>query len=231
MTLHVLRRPFSLDPLMGEAKRRMQRRRKAMVIVVLLLAGGIVGTVLALRSPSPSPSPPGYGDASHSGGWTLARFPSFGVSFRYPRMWNRMDCRSDSSFTMSITYLASVPLGSCPTTSAAIRNLDASGVLVWWWNYGFPGRTQRISNFTGQEIEVGGRPARIAVSSPQVVGAGWVPSMCAQIGADRLVDVAIQRPASASGNWLMMSSCLRGPRVASGEATIRQILATVRFTR
>lgn len=45
--------PFSLDPLIAEAKRRMRRRRLATVAVVLLLAGGIAGAVAALGNQSP----------------------------------------------------------------------------------------------------------------------------------------------------------------------------------
>jgi hypothetical protein len=51
MTLHVLRLPFSLDPLMAEAKRRARQRRLLVAVVaIVLLGGGAAGTAVALRS-------------------------------------------------------------------------------------------------------------------------------------------------------------------------------------
>jgi len=47
--------PFSLDPLIAEAKRRMRRRRLATAAVVLLVSGGVVGGGAALRSQSAAP--------------------------------------------------------------------------------------------------------------------------------------------------------------------------------
>lgn len=46
------RRPFALNPLIREAKRRMRRRRVLVAVVVVALAGAAVGTALALRGPS-----------------------------------------------------------------------------------------------------------------------------------------------------------------------------------
>jgi hypothetical protein len=52
MALHVPRLPFSLDPLLAEAKRRMRRRRVLVAIVSVGFAGASVGATLALRAPS-----------------------------------------------------------------------------------------------------------------------------------------------------------------------------------
>jgi hypothetical protein len=56
MTLHVLRLPFSLDPLIAEAKRRARQRRALLAAMLVLLAGGTAGAVISLRSLSPGPS-------------------------------------------------------------------------------------------------------------------------------------------------------------------------------
>ncbi|HJQ74591.1 MAG TPA: hypothetical protein VJ814_06880 [Gaiellaceae bacterium] len=60
MTLHVPRLPFSLDPLIAEAKRRM-RRRRLLVVTVALAALTLAGSVVATRSPGGpgSAGPPG----------------------------------------------------------------------------------------------------------------------------------------------------------------------------
>jgi hypothetical protein len=49
MTLRVPRLPFSVDPLIAEARRRARQRRLVLALVALALAGGAVGTALALR--------------------------------------------------------------------------------------------------------------------------------------------------------------------------------------
>jgi hypothetical protein len=51
MTQHVPRLPFSLDPLIAEAKRRMRRRRVVVAALAVVLAAGVAGVVLALRGP------------------------------------------------------------------------------------------------------------------------------------------------------------------------------------
>ena len=165
-------------------------------------------------------------------GLVRASFPAYPVSFRYPAAWNRIDCpKQESSFTMTITYLTTARPGSCPSSGAPVQTLDRGGVLVWWWNFGFPGTTDRITNFSGRGV-TGGRPARIALSSSHEAGKAWVPTpMCAQLGAHRLLNVAIERPAPADANWMMVSACLRGPNVAASEAAVRRMLATVRFRK
>jgi hypothetical protein len=51
MTNHAARRPFSLDPLMAEAKRRARQRRLLVAGALALIVAGVVGVVFASRSP------------------------------------------------------------------------------------------------------------------------------------------------------------------------------------
>jgi hypothetical protein len=59
MTLHVLRLPFALDPLIAEAKRKARRRRLLLTAAALLVIG-ISAAMIALRASagpaSPTPS-------------------------------------------------------------------------------------------------------------------------------------------------------------------------------
>lgn len=55
MTAWGSRLPFSLDPLIAEAKRRMRRRRLAIAAVAFLLVGATFGTAVALNGPSVAP--------------------------------------------------------------------------------------------------------------------------------------------------------------------------------
>ncbi len=67
MTLHIPRLPFTFDPLIAEAKRRMRRRRFPVAVAIVAVAGTAVGLTLTLRSPGSSgqtpvslPSYPGF---------------------------------------------------------------------------------------------------------------------------------------------------------------------------
>lgn len=78
MTLRVPRLPFSLDPLIAEAKRRARRRR--LLLALGVAAGGAVAVNFALQSGAgpggaPSPAAPGgvgSGGAASNGGPVLA---------------------------------------------------------------------------------------------------------------------------------------------------------------
>lgn len=48
MTVHAPRLPFSLDPLMAEAKRRMQKRRVLLGVLAVLIVAGTAGAAVAL---------------------------------------------------------------------------------------------------------------------------------------------------------------------------------------
>jgi hypothetical protein len=52
MTAHIRRLPWSLDPLIAEAKRRMRRRQLLIAAVLVLLAGGTAAGVIAARTPA-----------------------------------------------------------------------------------------------------------------------------------------------------------------------------------
>jgi peptidoglycan hydrolase-like protein with peptidoglycan-binding domain len=56
MTANALRLPFSLDPLIAEAKRRARQRRTLVALALLLLAGLAAGLTYAFRSPGGSPT-------------------------------------------------------------------------------------------------------------------------------------------------------------------------------
>jgi hypothetical protein len=50
MTVHARRVPFSLDPLIVEAKRRARQRRLLLAVFALVMAGGALGAAFAVRS-------------------------------------------------------------------------------------------------------------------------------------------------------------------------------------
>lgn len=56
---HVPRLPFSLDPLIAEAKRRMRRRRLILALLAVVAIGGATGAAIALGSPNRTGAAPG----------------------------------------------------------------------------------------------------------------------------------------------------------------------------
>ena len=97
MTLHLPRLPFAIDPLIGEAKRRMRKRRLLVAVLAVALAGGAVGGTFAVRASN--------GHRVALGGRPTARFA---VSGRAPRgvLVSYADSRSRSRVVES----GSVPL-------------------------------------------------------------------------------------------------------------------------
>lgn len=81
MTNHAARRPFSLDPLMAEAKRRARQRRLLISAALALIAAGVVGGLSASRwSGGPgAASNTAAGAASGSVGLVEAKGPAFPV--------------------------------------------------------------------------------------------------------------------------------------------------------
>jgi hypothetical protein len=58
MTAHAWRLPFSLDPLMAEAKRRARNRRALLAGAVAMLVGGVAAGVIVASAPSFTPTRP-----------------------------------------------------------------------------------------------------------------------------------------------------------------------------
>lgn len=150
-------------------------------------------------------------------GFKTASFPQYPLSFRYPAAWNRRDCPNQvTSFTDTVTYLTTARPGRCRGWSWSVKRLGKDGVLVAWVGFGMPGWT-RITKFAGRDTRIGGRPARIAVTS--------VSSGCQRIGGTRSMAVAIKR--DVPDNWMTTTVCLRGPNVGKSEAAVHQMLSTV----
>jgi peptidoglycan hydrolase-like protein with peptidoglycan-binding domain len=80
MTLQVPRLPFSLDPLMAEAKRRARQRRTLIALGVLGLAGLAGGLPLAFRSPGGGSTNGGLTRIGANAGQPLLRRGSRGVA-------------------------------------------------------------------------------------------------------------------------------------------------------
>lgn len=161
---------------------------------------------------------------------TLASYPSYPFSFRYPSAWSRLDCRQvPTSVALNVTFLTTVkPAPRCTSFGWPRQQLGRNGAFVDWWTFAEPGWS-RIDKFPGHAARIGGEPARIEVASAR---ASRSPSgSCAQVGGTRTIAVVIRRPRLPGPQWMMATACLRGPNVAAGESAVRRILASVSFAR
>jgi len=188
-------------------------------VLLIVLGGAAAGVILSLGTAS-------------ADGRSLARasFPGYQVAFRYPSAWHREDWCWSGTAVFPVTLLTTadaVPPCQEPTALAAgtpfppPQLLGSDGVAVWWASA--DGRA-----LVGVEpnARVGGEPARItarggAHSGVTCVGKG---------AAARVLSAEIRGP-SPSVPRFHVGAVICGPDLASGEADVREMLASVRFTR
>jgi hypothetical protein len=164
---------------------------------------------------------------------TVASYPTFLLSFRYPTAWTRLDCEQmPTAFTSPVTFLTTAtPTPSCTPSGWPKQRLGRDGLFVAWWSFAMPGMGwNNITKFAGRDAYVGGEHARVAVTTSRVLTPPPGGGSCLQVGAERAVTMTVGRP-GMPGQWMRMTACLRGPDFGSEETTIQQLLATVRFAK
>lgn len=171
------------------------------------------------------------GCASSRRGLATASFASYHLSFRYPARWHRFNCAASSGgagFSSSITYVSTLdaapPCGvhGWPDT----KQLGADGVIASWSLLGTPGVTVR--SWRGQATSLGGRPAHVA-TIPRGPTQPWREFQCGTIGGQETMTAAVSQ--GSKSRLLIVIACLRGPNLAAGRASIRQMLHTIKFTK
>ena len=233
MTLPARRLPFALDPLIGEAKRRARQRRVLGALGVLLVAGLAVGLTLALRSPGGRPS----------GGPATARYPQEGVSFRYPSgLLSVKQCGSFGSGTTGVVApIALLTTGQTSTTCPSARAIPAvwpplgrlgtSGVRILLVSVeGWPSAYR--PNWHGR---LGTWRTAYHTESPKSH-----PTWGCPLGVQHETrSVAIRRSdrpgmlprRGLPAEVVAVDALICGPHFATGRATFRQIVGSIRFTR
>jgi hypothetical protein len=223
MTLRAPRFPFSLDPLIAEAKRRARQRRMLIALGVLLVAGLAAGVTFVFRSPG--------GGSPSGGGLTTASYSQWGVSLRYPAAWTRLDCTTwpAGSLVNPISLLTSArPAPTCPSAATMEfpppERLGADGAVV------FLGHGFALSFKPNASID--GRPALIrprTVGSAMYVGASSLKAVPCPAGARREYRAAyIKRPGHPN-DMFTVAALICGPHFATGDAAVSKLLASMRF--
>jgi len=167
-------------------------------------------------------------------GLATARFPGYHLSFRYPSAWQRKDWCWSGEHLSPITLLTTVkPAPDCTTSTPLIgvetpfpppQGLGSNGLAAWWYS------TDRAPRVT-PNAQVDGRPARITVRTQRGRRAGDLFVACVGPRAGHRFLSAQIRGASSSVPQVRLDAVICGPDFASGEAEVRQMLASARLTR
>jgi hypothetical protein len=113
MTLHVPHLPFSLDPLIAEAKRRMRHRRLLVALTVALLAAGAAAGAYFLLGPGGPSKPPVASHVTSSSGFMRQYNSPLGWSMRFPhRMYVEHSTGGGISFGVDEATVASFKVRS-----------------------------------------------------------------------------------------------------------------------
>jgi hypothetical protein len=191
---------------------------------VFVLGGAAAGVILAL------------GGAGGDGrGLSRASFPGFQLSFRYPSPWQRQDWCWIGSSVFPLTLLTTahtVPpceqnslFGQRTPLPPPLR-IGSDGVAAWWLAANRAGSARFAPN-----ARLGGRPARITVRQESTRRTLHSYVNCRGTGpTQRSLDAVIQGP-SSSIREIHVGAVICGPDFASGEADVRRMLASLRFTR
>ena len=218
----IRRLPFSLDPLMAEAKRRARQRRVLIGLGVLLLAGLAAGLTFAFRSPG--------GGSPNGGGLTTASYSQLGFSLRYPAAWTRLGCTNwvAGSYGTPVSLLTSArPAPTCGQSRANFPpniRLAADGTAVFLTrgpDFGFKANTS-----------IDGRPARVQPptfgATPKYWGAGYLSSVICPAGATPEARAAYIKPPHPNAMFTV-GAVICGPQFSSGDAAVRNLIASMRF--
>jgi hypothetical protein len=222
--------PFSLDPLIAEAKRRARQRRTLIALALLLLAGLAAGLTFAFRSPG--------GGSPNGGGLTSANYSQLGVSLRYPASWTRLDCTTwlQGNAATPISLLTSAqPAPACPSARTPEfpppERLGPDGAVVFLSRGIFPASNPNLSLGGRPNASIDGRPAYISPPrfSALYFGASVLASVPCPAGVGREYRTAYVRRPGTANTVFTIAALMCGPHLATADAAVRNLLASMRF--
>jgi hypothetical protein len=173
------------------------------------------------------------GSTAHSVRLAEASFPGFRLAFRYPADWKRKGwCWvGTSEFPLTLLTTARVPrcspgnLFGFETPLPPPLRLGPNDVAAWWTAFPRPGLGG------APNARIAGKPARIVVRQEPTKRTPSSSVNCGGSGAkQRHLTAQIRGPGSGVGR-VQVGAVICGPNFAAGEADVRQMLNSLRFTR
>jgi hypothetical protein len=206
--------------------------------------GFVVAIFVSIAACAPAPTPSSTNTSSPSGPVPSGASPTTlgtpvadgtdGITFDRPASWIRWLPNQHQPVTDGpLIYLSTEPLlpacavapGSSPNPPDAqgractwpLTTLRPGGALVTWWN----GRLLSPIPSPDAPITINGRTSGLRVDRPGV---------CAAIGGDETIDVAIPIGQTSATN-ISVVACLRGPDLMTAEAQLRDMLISTTVKR
>jgi hypothetical protein len=203
------------------------RSRRGLLVagaaLVVVLAGAAVGIALGAGS--------GAGQKQAGPPLATASFPGFGLAFDYPGAWHRKDWCWVSAEESPLTLLTTATPGTCDqgnifgfqTPFPPPLRLASDGVAAWW------SASSRRDPAT-MNTHVGGRPARVTVASEPTRRTASSYVNCPKTGATQRHLTAVIEGRSSSVRTIRLEAVICGPDFGKGQAAVRAMLASLRFT-
>ena len=195
----------------------------AAVVLVAVLAGVVAGLLLAFVTMN------GTG-----GGLARASYPGFNLSFRYPSGWRQRNWCWLANDLFPLTLLTTAPVApTCHAISAYTQGtplpppqrIRRNGVAAWWLAANRAGSARFTAN-----ARVAGRPARITVQRESTLRTVHSYVNCVGAGSSQRFLQALIRGPSSNVSEVQLGAVICGPHFAAGEAKVRRMLASLRFT-
>jgi hypothetical protein len=172
------------------------------------------------------------GATTHAAKFAEARFPGYRIAFRYPSDWKR---RHWCWVTESESPLILLTTGRRPkctpgnlfgfaTPLPPPMGLGPNGVVTWWTSFSRPKPTG------APNARIAGKPARIVVNEEPTKPKPTTSPNCGGSGPkQRRLTAQIPGPGSGVGT-IQVGAVICGPNFGAGEADVRQMLNSLRFT-
>jgi hypothetical protein len=212
---------------MGAVGARLHlRSRKRLVVgavvVALALGGGAAGAILSLTG------------GGGNDGLTQASFPGFQLSFRYPPDWKRKNWCWIGTTVFPLTLLTTAPaVPPCEpnnqfgegTPLPPPQRLGRDDVTAWWF-----ASSRAIPAGLQSNASVDGRATRISVRQEPTRRTSSSYVNCRNGKTQRFLTAQIEGSSDTRVKQIQLGAVICGPHFAAGEAAVRQMLDSVRFT-
>lgn len=213
---------------MGAVRGRfpIPRSRRGLLVagaaLVVVLGGAAAGATVALT-----------GSSAGDKGLTRASFPGYGFEFRYPSGWTREDwCWLGTSVYPLLLLTTAQNAPPCQPNLAfgsgtplpPPQRIGPNGVSAWWF-----ASSRTSPSHGGPNATLDGKPARITVRREPTRRTENSYVNCSSGATQRFLTAEIRGP-SANVEQIEVGAVICGPDFATGEAAVRKMLDSVRFT-
>jgi hypothetical protein len=172
------------------------------------------------------------GATTHAAELAKASFPGYRIAFSYPSEWKKRHWCWVTETESPLILLTTGRRPSCTpgnlfgfaTPLPPPMGLGPNGVATWWASFSRPKMTG------APNARLAGKPARIVVTEEPTKPKPTTSPNCGGSGPkQRHLTAEIRGPGSGVGR-VQVGAVICGPNFAAGEAAVRKMLNSLRFT-